>query len=581
MAIRVVRKTLLFAAVVCILLFSLVALASGNMMFPEKPPTGITLKGNGVVAGTDKIQASGNTYTLTGNIDESIIILSDRIVLDGAGYTLKGHGNGIGVFVQGRDGVTIKNLVIEGFTYGIKLTWISYDSPTGRSVNIKGNTFRDNQYAVAFLESLPKSIVSDNLFVGNTYAVYSPKNAVLRGNEFRNNDYCICDDYNYNDADASNTVNGKPLYYWVNQQDKTVPSNAGWVALKNCRNITVHGLSLDGCGDGLTLFNTSGSTIQGNIIANNVHGIRLLNSNGNTITENTISGSSENGIYLSVASNNTISKNEITANTGDGIIIKYDCYNNTINQNRIVGNAQTGITVSLLFQTKHPTIDNFLNGTGLPFQPKSIVDVSVISQNIISQNGVGIWIDNGISFTIILNNITDNIGWGMKLEGSQCDNIIHHNNFIGNNKANSTEQLQVRIGGFFNQTYNRAPNGTTYMPPVIEYVAGSANAWDNGVEGNYWSDYTTRYPNATQAGGTGVGDTPFYINENNIDRYPLMAPVDISDANAALCRSQNPQAEQNTFPSATILILLAVAGIVGGSLLIYRRKVGFSSKFSR
>jgi len=60
------------------------------------------------------------------------------------------------------------------------------------------------------------------------------------------------------------------------------------------------------------------------------------------------------------------------------------------------------------------------------------------------------------------------------------------------------------------------------------FCLGLGNAWDNGEEGNYWSDYVTRYPNATEVDGSGVGDTAFYINENNQDSHPLMNPVDVN-----------------------------------------------------
>jgi hypothetical protein len=45
--------------------------------------------------------------------------------------------------------------------------------------------------------------------------------------------------------------------------------------------------------------------------------------------------------------------------------------------------------------------------------------------------------------------------------------------------------------------------------------------WDNGFPsgGNYWSDYTGTYTN-----GDGIGDTPYVIDANNQDRYPLMNP---------------------------------------------------------
>lgn len=43
------------------------------------------------------------------------------------------------------------------------------------------------------------------------------------------------------------------------------------------------------------------------------------------------------------------------------------------------------------------------------------------------------------------------------------------------------------------------------------------NTWDNGWEGNYWSDH-----NGTDSNGDGISDTPHIINVNNTDNYPLM-----------------------------------------------------------
>jgi hypothetical protein len=87
----------------------------------------------------------------------------------------------------------------------------------------------------------------------------------------------------------------------------------------------------------------------------------------------------------------------------------------------------------------------------------------------------------------------------LRIEGSQINSTIHHNNFL-NNKVNQSLQISIPW-------------------------PANPNVWDDGAEGNYWSDYQSRYPNASEVGETGVGDTPFFINENNIDHFPLLKPI--------------------------------------------------------
>ena len=89
----------------------------------------IYIRADGSVEGTDKIQRNGNVYTLTGNISGSIQVQRSHIVINGAGYAVKGNGEGRGIDLsngRGQDpsrpkiiNATVKNLKILNFQYSI------------------------------------------------------------------------------------------------------------------------------------------------------------------------------------------------------------------------------------------------------------------------------------------------------------------------------------------------------------------------------------------------------------------------------------------------------------------------------
>ena len=91
-----------------------------------------------------------------------------------------------------------------------------------------------------------------------------------------------------------------------------------------------------------------------------------------------------------------------------------------------------------------------------------------------------------------------------------AENTVYSNNMIDN-----TQQVQVD-----NEAYNTYPsysgNGTSEV------------SWDNGTIGNYWSDYLSKYPNATEVDHSGVGNVSYVINRNNLDIYPLMSPINLA-----------------------------------------------------
>ena len=138
------------------------------------------------------------------------------------------------------------------------------------------------------------------------------------------------------DIDTSNTVNGKPVYYWVNQHDKTVPSDAGQVTLVKCTNITVTGVQISNNYNGLVLAYTTNCTITKTTVIGNYYGIKLYQSKNNTLVENYIKNNYW-AIWIGNSKQNTITNNSIQENYKYGLLF-VNASSNTITTNNIQGN---------------------------------------------------------------------------------------------------------------------------------------------------------------------------------------------------------------------------------------------------
>jgi parallel beta-helix repeat protein len=156
--------------------------------------------------------------------------------------------------------------------------------------NISGNIVSNTRYG---LECLPafNSSMTGNILINNTEVglrFNGIKGCVLRNNTMINNSRNLqISDLGYSNIDTSNTVNGRPVYYWVNKSDQTVPLDAGYVGLFNCTRIIVRGLNLTNNREGMFLAYTNSSIVTENSMENNLCGIKLYNSFNNPFYLNT------------------------------------------------------------------------------------------------------------------------------------------------------------------------------------------------------------------------------------------------------------------------------------------------------
>ena len=181
------------------------------------------------------------------------------------------------------------------------------------------------------------------------------------------------------------------------------------------------------------------------------------------ITETVSRNSGNFGIILLNTSDSQISFNKIYSNYYDGICLDHASNNNTISSNHIRGFGRDGIGIhQSVFNTIQKNIissETYWTSTGLHIRYASN---NTAKTNTIANCTIGIWMEYAHS------------------------NTLYHNSFINNTIESS-------------------------LP------ASEGNTWDNGCEGNYWSNYT-----GFDLDHDGIGDSPHVLGVNNTDNHPLM-----------------------------------------------------------
>jgi len=197
------------------------------------------------------------------------------------------------------------------------------------------------------------------------------------------------------------------------------------------------------------------------------------------------------GLYLSQC-NSTLVDNLILSNNW-GSIVTDGCWFVGIARNYIDNPVGHSILLresfSNLIEANSVRKDGGI-GLFLFFSSNNTIENNVISDIITGSTPTNIELEHSYNNLIVNNTLTgENCNYAMILESSN-KNVFFHNNIMNS----------ARIANVF-------------------LFESDGNYWDNGLEGNYWSDY-----NGTDSDGDGIGDTPYVIDANNIDNYPLMNP---------------------------------------------------------
>jgi parallel beta-helix repeat protein len=206
--------------------------------------------------------------------------------------------------------------------------------------------------------------------------------------------------------------------------------------------------------------------VTSNVILSDDFGIHLAGAKGVVVAHNTVTHSGDASIVVLSSSEVSVFENDLTGMGGMEID---NSTKSVFSSNTVLASAFVGIFIG-------ESHDNTFFGN----------NVSAIALMALS-------ISSAYNNTFFDNDIFSGSAYGLFIWQS-FNNSIFHNSFLGNGSQ-------------------------------VFCQDNSTNLWDNGLEGNYWSNYT-----GVDADSNGIGDRPYIINSTNPqftgptvrDNYPLM-----------------------------------------------------------
>jgi len=299
------------------------------------------------------------------------------------------------------------------------------------------------------------------------------------------------------------------------------------IELSGRNNVTIENVEVRGFYQGIMIYNSSrGNNVLGvRAIYNSYGGIQVDSSTNNSVAGNVVVGGEEGIIISGSGGNNSVVRNNIEGTKFYGMNL-ISTSNNLIKNNKVSNCVWHGI-ILWMFSCNNAVVENNVTECGVGIEVSYSSNNNTVSNNRFSMNRiVGVVIGfripesgpdwGGAANNCIIENNVANNNLGIELIYSK-NNTIFHNNFEENNSSVAI------IGSYF-------------------------NVWDDGAKGNHWSDY-----NGTDANHDNIGDTPYVIDANNRDLYPLMTPGIV------------PQ-----FPQFLAILLFALATLL--IVTVYRRK---------
>ncbi len=194
------------------------------------------------------------------------------------------------------------------------------------------------------------------------------------------------------------------------------------------------------------------------------------------------------GIY--VHSNNVVIRDNLILNNTYGIYFHRESQKNNVTNNTILNNQNGIYLISAIYN--NISLNTVTNNTHYGLYARDHSSYNTLWKNTFSYNDDGMRIKTSKYNKVFENKIINNYDKGLYVCCSSNNNWIYKNTLSGN--------------------VNNAQDSYS-------------NQWNFNYIGNYWGDYTEKYPDAKDADGDGIWDTPYEISgESNTDEFPLTEP---------------------------------------------------------